>query len=78
MEVKKGKYKHYKGKFYEVIDIVLHTETREKMILYKALYNVDDLDKEFGKEPLFVRPKTMFLENVTINGKEIPRFKFIE
>ncbi|MFN5831238.1 MAG: DUF1653 domain-containing protein, partial [Bacteroidota bacterium] len=33
-----GIYKHYKGKLYEVIGLVRHSETLEEMILYKALY----------------------------------------
>ncbi len=73
-EVKLGKYQHYKGKFYEVIGIARHSETLEELVVYRALYE----SKEFGKDALWVRPKKMFLENVVINGKEVPRFKFIE
>jgi hypothetical protein len=73
-EVKLGKYQHYKGKFYEVIGIARHSETLEELVVYRALYE----SKEFGKDALWVRPKKMFLENVLINGKEVPRFKFIE
>jgi len=72
-EIKLGKYIHYKGKKYEVIGIALHSETHEELVIYKALYN----SEEFGNNALFARPKSMFLNNVIINGKEIPRFKFI-
>lgn len=61
-----GKYKHYKGNYYEVIGVALHSETLEEFVIYKALY---------GDYKLWVRPKAMFLEHVNVNGKSIPRFK---
>ena len=67
--MKLGKYKHYKGNDYEVIGVAKHSETQEELVVYKALY---------GEGSLWVRPKQMFLENVNIDGKEIPRFQFIE
>lgn len=70
MDIKKGIYKHYKGNLYEVLGIALHSETLEKMVIYKALY-----ESEFGKNVIFVRPLKMFKENVLINGKKVPRFK---
>lgn len=73
-EVKLGKYKHYKGMICEVIGIAHHSETLEEMVVYKDLSD----DKEFGKNAIWVRPIKMFLEKVLVDGKEIPRFKFIE
>lgn len=64
----KGIYQHYKGNYYEVIDVARHSETLEDMIIYRALYG------NFG---LWVRPLTMFLEQVEIDGLKIPRFRFI-
>jgi len=72
-EVKKGKYLHYKGGKYEVIDVVIHSETLEKMVLYKALYD----SKEFGNNSLWVRPLDMFLGEVEIDGENVKRFKYI-
>ena len=72
-ELKLGKYEHYKGKQYEVIGLARHSETLEELVVYRALYD----SKEFGKNALWVRPKSMFLENVTIDGKEVPRFRHI-
>jgi hypothetical protein len=72
-EVKLGKYQHWKGKMYEVIGVARHSETLEELVVYRALYD----SKEFGKNSLWVRPKKMFLENIVVNGKEVPRFKFI-
>jgi hypothetical protein len=74
IEIKLGKYKHYKGKLYEVIGIAHHSETLEKLVVYKALYH----SEEFGDGALWVRPLKMFLETVNIDGKEIPRFEFIK
>ena len=63
--IKKGKYRHFKGKEYEVIDIVYHSETGEEMVLYRALY---------GERLLWVRPKSMWNEMLEINGEKVPRF----
>ncbi|HEY5714474.1 MAG TPA: DUF1653 domain-containing protein [Candidatus Gracilibacteria bacterium] len=71
--IKTGRYRHHKGKEYEVLGVVLHTETREPMVLYKALYPVIDLDAGYGKEPLFVRPLSMW--NEPVEGVE--RFKYL-
>lgn len=72
-DVKLGKYQHYKGKFYEVVGTAKHSETLEELVVYRALYD----SKEFSKNALWVRPKSMFLEKVTVNNKEVPRFRFI-
>ena len=71
-EIKIGKYQHYKGNFYEVIGVGRHSETLEEVVIYRALYN----SKEFGHNALWVRPKLIFLENIKIDGKEVPRFKY--
>ncbi|MFH1054345.1 MAG: DUF1653 domain-containing protein [Candidatus Woesearchaeota archaeon] len=68
--IKKGKYQHYKGKFYQVIGTARHSETLEEFVIYQALYD----SEEFGKNAVWVRPKSMFLENVTADGREVPRF----
>ena len=59
-DLKIGKYKHYKGNFYQVEDIATHSETEDKMVVYRPLY---------GEGALWVRPLTMFLEEVEIEGK---------
>lgn len=64
-----GLYEHYKGFRYRMIGVARHTETEEELAVYKALY---------GEGGLWVRPLKMFLENVVINGKSVPRFKAIE
>ncbi len=71
MEPKTGKYRHYKGMICEVIGIARHSETLEEMVVYREWGN-----PEFG-DSIWVRPKAMFLENVEVNGKRVPRFTFI-
>lgn len=67
--IKKGKYKHYKGNMYEVLDIANHSETLEKMVVYKALY---------GEGEIWVRPASMWNEEIEIDGKIVKRFEFVE
>ncbi len=74
MDLQPGKYQHYKGKLYEVIGVGRHSETLEELVFYKALYVSDQFPDTF----LWVRPKSMFLEDVVIDGKTMPRFKFLE
>ena len=72
----KGTYRHNKsGKLYEVIGVALHTETSEKMVMYQALYRSPDLEAEYGPNPYFVRPYTMFFEQVELDGVMRPRFE---
>jgi len=72
-KIRLGKYKHYKGKYYEVIGLAHHSETLEELVVYRALYNT----KEFGRNSLWARPKKMFLENIEIRGKKMLRFKYL-
>ena len=65
MEIQLGKYKHFKGKEYEVIAIAKHSETLEDMVVYKALY-------EGGG--VWVRPAAMWNETVEKDGKIFKRF----
>ena len=60
--MKKGIYRHYKGGLYDVLDIVIHTETSEEMVLYEDV-----------KGKRYVRPLSMWNEEV--NGK--PRFEYV-
>lgn len=75
--MKLGRYRHYKGKEYEVLRVVMHTETNEKLVLYRALYEIPALREEYGDDPWFVRPFAMFNETVEIDGQTMPRFEYI-
>jgi hypothetical protein len=74
MEIKKGKYRHFKGKEYEVLGIAHHSETLEELVVYRALYD----SKEFGPDAIWVRPVSMFLDEKEIDGKRVSRFKLVE
>lgn len=86
-KIQTGIYEHYKGKRYEVIGVARHSETLEEVVVYKALYEAHGAESraasakrdegEFGKSSLWVRPLKMFAENVKVNGKEVPRFRFV-
>ena len=64
-----GIYRHYKGNKYKVEGVAKHSETLEEMVVYRALY---------GEGGLWVRPKSMFLEIVEKDGKQFPRFDYID
>ncbi|MBE5270069.1 MULTISPECIES: DUF1653 domain-containing protein [Stenotrophomonas] len=65
----RGRYRHFKGGEYEVIDIVRSSETLQPMVLYRALY---------GEGGLWVRPYAMFVEQVPGAFGPQPRFARIE
>ncbi len=69
MEIKIGKYKHFKGNEYRVLGVAKHSETLEPMVVYQALY---------GEKGLWVRPASMWNEIVDKDGYQGPRFQFIE
>ena len=65
-----GKYRHYKGKEYEVLGMALHSETLESMVVYKPLYETPDVPSG----TLWVRPSGMFLEMVETEHGHVQRF----
>ena len=69
MDIKPGKYRHFKGNYYEVIGIAHHSETMEEMVVYRALY---------GEQGLWVRPAAMWEETVDRDGYHGPRFQYVE
>lgn len=73
MVIRPGIYKHYKGKFYVVLGVARHSEAHEDFfVVYMALY-----DGGFGNNSLWVRPLSMWFENVEWEGQTVPRFTFI-
>ena len=68
MDIKPGKYRHYKGNEYLVIGIAMHSENLEPMVVYQALY---------GDKGLWVRPAHMWNEIVDKDGYYGPRFQYI-
>ncbi len=66
--IKPGRYRHFKGKEYEVLGVARHSETEGELVVYRALYG------DFG---LWVRPVSMWNETVERDGKTFRRFTYI-
>ena len=66
--IKPGRYRHFKGKEYEVLGVARHSETEEELVVYRALYG------DFG---LWVRPVSMWNEAVERDGKTFRRCTYI-
>jgi len=64
----KGIYRHFKGNKYQLLEIAKHSETLEEMVVYKALY---------GEGGIWVRPATMWDEEVKFEGKKVKRFTYL-
>ena len=69
MELRPGRYRHFKGKDYELLGTAVHSETGEPMVVYRALY---------GDRGLWVRPAAMWNERVERDGYSGPRFVLME
>lgn len=67
--IRPGRYRHYKGKEYEVIGVARHSETEEEFVVYRALY---------GEHGLWIRPRAMFEQVVVVDGKAMRRFQPLE
>lgn len=63
-----GKYRHFKGRFYQVIGVARHSETEEPFVVYRPLY---------GEGDLWLRPLSMFEETVERDGELIRRFEYV-
>ena len=68
-KIRLGRYRHFKGKEYEVIGVAHHSESLEDFVVYRALY---------GEGDLWIRPLSMFFEKVERDGRVFDRFTFIE
>ena len=68
-DIARGVWQHYKGNKYRVLGTALHSETLERMVVYKALY---------GDGELWVRPLSMFTESVVLDGVTVPRFRLLQ
>lgn len=68
-ELPPGRYRHYKGGEYEVVGVARHSESDEQLVVYRCLYD---------NNSLWVRPLSMFVEKIMIEGREISRFVRID
>lgn len=69
LAINPGLYQHYKGPFYDVIEVAQHSETEEPLVIYRALY---------GEKGLWARPLSMFTETIDVDGQMTPRFAFCD
>jgi hypothetical protein len=67
-ELLPGSYRHYKGNDYKVMGVAKHSETGEDLVVYRPLY---------GERGLWVRPLSMFIEQVDVDGTWVPRFSWL-
>ncbi|MBP6381455.1 MAG: DUF1653 domain-containing protein [Pseudomonadales bacterium] len=65
-ELTPGSYRHYKGELYDVIGVATHSETGERLVVYRPQY---------GERALWVRPLAMFTQIVEVDGVGRPRFE---
>jgi len=70
--IKRGIYRHYKNKFYQVFGTVIHSESEDVLVLYAPIGQTE------GDARLWVRPLDMFIETVATSDGEVPRFAFVE
>ena len=68
LELRPGRYRHFKGNEYELLYVARHSETLEPMVVYRALY---------GERGVWVRPAAMWREAVDRDGYQGPRFRWI-
>jgi hypothetical protein len=66
--IRPGRYRHYKGRDYIVYGTATHSETEELMVVYRT---------DYGDKSFWARPLEMFIEDVEVDGKILPRFVFI-
>ncbi len=69
MEIKPGRYRHFRGGEYKVMGVATHSETGEQLVVYSP---------EYGDRGLWVRPLAMFVETVEYEGAVRPRFQWVE
>ena len=66
--IRAGKYRHFKGSYYQIEGSAKHSETLEEYVVYRPLY---------GEQGLWIRPLSMFKEHVEYQGKTVPRFEYV-
>lgn len=68
-DIRIGRYHHYKGNDYEVLAVAKYSEDPDQLlVVYRALY---------GNRDIWVRPASMWNELVIVDGKQVPRFRYI-
>lgn len=70
--IRKGHYQHFKGGVYEVIAVARHSETLEDLVVYRVVKS-----RKARRGSIWIRPRKMFLEMVTVEGRKMPRFRYL-
>lgn len=68
MQLRPGRYRHYKGQEYLVLGTARHSETEELYVVYR---------QDYGERALWIRPHAMFVESVMVDGEPVPRFRYV-
>jgi hypothetical protein len=68
MQIKSGRYRHFKGNEYEVLHVAKHSETGEDLVVYRALYD---------ERGVWVRPLAMFIDEIEREGRRVHRFEYV-
>jgi hypothetical protein len=68
MSLPLGRYRHFKGDEYEVLGVARDSESEQEYVVYRALY---------GERGLWIRPLSMFTEEIERDGRRQPRFRFV-
>ena len=68
LELRPGRYRHFKGREYQLLYMARHSETMEPMVVYQALY---------GERGIWVRPARMWNEIVERESYHGPRFTYV-
>ena len=83
-----GKYRHYRGHEYEVLGLALDTVHKQKVasgrdegeptVVYRALYDCEDLEDRYGIRPLFTRTLESFTSEIELDtGERVPMFTYV-
>ena len=82
-EIRPGRYRHFKGKEYEVLGVARHSETEEEYVVLGVARHSETEEEYvvyrqlYGERSLWVRPASMWNEMVTHDGKTQRRFTYV-
>lgn len=74
MSIPKGLYKHFKGAMYKVLDVAIHSETDEQLVIYQR---ISAADKRHQEKEIWARPLSIFTEQVNHQSEIVPRFTYV-
>ena len=69
MPIPKGRYRHFKGQLYEVLEVARHSETEEWFVVYR---------QQYGDGGVWIRPLANFCDILERDGGPVARFTPVE